>query len=239
MPLVPAHPAAVLPLQRLGLPLSALVAGSMSPDAAMFSAGRGYDVTHSVLGVVTVDVAIALLGLTIWFGLLRDPLADLTPYVRDRVPARARPGRNAWLLAPVTAAVGAATHVFWDSGTHEGEWLVNRVSFLRQDLGPLPGYEWAQSLSTVIGTSIVLAYVLACLRRRAVRPRPSVVSRPVLWLTSPPLVGLLVGLVMTTRAAEWEEPAAYVVAGTLQGTALAVLVVAVAWRRLSRTELAR
>ena len=33
MPLTPAHPAVVLPLQRLGLPLSALVAGAVAPDA--------------------------------------------------------------------------------------------------------------------------------------------------------------------------------------------------------------
>jgi len=235
MPLAPAHPAAVLPLQRLGLPLSALVAGSLSPDASMFVAGRGYDTTHSALGVISVDVAVSLLGLALWFGLLRDVLADLTPYVRDRVLARARPGLRAWFLAPVAAAVGAATHVFWDSGTHEGEWLVDRVSFLRQDLGPLPGYGWAQSLSTVIGTWIVLGYVVAWFRRRPVRPRASVVSRPLLWLTSPLLVGLFVGLVMTTRTAAWEERAEYAVAGVLQGTTLAGLVVAVVWRRLSRT----
>src|SRR5687767_14701664 len=118
MPLAPAHPAAVLPLQLLGLPLSALVAGALAPDVTMYVAGWGYGVTHSALGVLTVDLLVALVGLVVWFGLLRDAWVDLTPSVRDRVPPRARPDRKAWLLAPLAALIGAATHVVWDSATH-------------------------------------------------------------------------------------------------------------------------
>ena len=165
MPLTPAHPAAVLPLQRLGLPLSALVAGAVAPDAVLLLGGRGYALTHSALGVVTVDVAIALVGLALWFGLLRDRAAALTPYFRDRVPAHAGLDRRGWLLAPVAAAVGAATHVLWDSATHEGRLIVEQVPLLQQQLGPLPGYAWAQLLSTLIGTAIVAVYVVARLRR--------------------------------------------------------------------------
>lgn len=88
MPFTPAHAAAVLPLGRTALPMSALVAGSVAPDLPMFLPGRpGYEVTHSLWGVVTVDVLVAMAALWLWFGLVRDPYADVVPWVRDRVPA--------------------------------------------------------------------------------------------------------------------------------------------------------
>lgn len=41
MPVTIAHPAAVLPLRGLGLPLSAMVIGSMAPDLPVFSRSWG------------------------------------------------------------------------------------------------------------------------------------------------------------------------------------------------------
>jgi len=113
MPLAPAHPAVVLPLQRLGLPLSALVMGALAPDAPVYlPVGVSYQTTHSGWGVA-VDVVIGLVLLWLWFALLRDAVVDLMPSLRRRIPAQARLGRRAWLLAPLAIAVGAGTHVLW------------------------------------------------------------------------------------------------------------------------------
>jgi hypothetical protein len=220
MPLTPAHPAAVLPLQRTGLPLSALVAGAMAPDVVLLAGDWGYQTTHSALGVVTVDVVIAVSGLALWFAVLRDPLADLTPYVRDRVPVRARPPRRAWLLAPVAAAAGAATHVLWDSATHEGRLIAARVSLLEQDLGPLPGYAWAQQVSTVAGTAVVVTWVVLRLRSMPARRRALPPRIPSWWLLLPPLLAVAVA------------PAApHTVAAALLGLAAGLLLLALAWWR--------
>ena len=66
MPLTLSHPAAVLPLRGLDLPVTALVAGSMVPDVPLFLGWtRGYEVTHRLLGVVTVDPILATLALVV------------------------------------------------------------------------------------------------------------------------------------------------------------------------------
>ena len=132
MPLAPAHPAAVLPLSRLGLALSALVVGAVAPDAPVYlPVGVSYATTHSWQGIPAV-VAIGLLVLWLWFALLRDAVVDLTPWLRRRVPARARLGRRAWLLAPLSVGIGAGTHVLWDSATHDWGFIVRQIAFLRE-----------------------------------------------------------------------------------------------------------
>ena len=222
MPLAPAHPAVVLPLQGLGLPLSALVMGAVAPDAPVYlPVGVSYETTHSGWGVA-VDAVIGLVLLWLWFALLRDAVVDLTPYLRRRVPAEARLERRAWLLAPLAAAVGAGTHVLWDSATHDWGFLVRELAFLREVYGPIPLYRWLQHISTVVGSVVVAAYGVRLLGRRPVVPRPRAVRRSGLWLVPVPLAALSVALVL-------RDPEDAVGAALL-----ALLVVASAWRIVPR-----
>ena len=218
MPLAPAHPAVVLPLRGLGLPLSALVMGAVAPDAPVYlPVGVSYETTHSARGVA-VDAVIGLILLGLWFTLLRDAVVDLTPYLRRRVPAEARLGRRAWLLAPLAAAVGAGTHVLWDSATHDWGFLVHELAFLREQYGPVPVYRWLQHVSTVVGSVVVAAYGVTLLRRRPVTPRAPAVVRSGLWLVPVPLTALCVAIV-------FRDPEDAVGAASV-----ALLVVAIAWR---------
>jgi hypothetical protein len=213
MPLAPAHPAVVLPLQGLGLPLSALVLGAVAPDAPVYlPVGVSYETTHSGWGVA-VDAVI---------GLVRDAVVDLTPYLRRRVPVEARLERRAWLLAPLAAAVGAGTHVLWDSATHDWGFLVRELAFLREVYGPIPLYRWLQHISTVVGSVVVAAYGVRLLGRRPVVPRPPAVRRSGLWLVPVPLAALSVAIVL-------RDPEDAVGAALL-----ALLVVASAWRMVPR-----
>ncbi|HET6563733.1 MAG TPA: DUF4184 family protein [Marmoricola sp.] len=183
MPLTVAHPAAVLPLRRLGLPMSAMVIGSMVPDVPLFVRWPGgYQVSHSYTGVFTVDLLGALVVLLGWNAFARDALVDLAPSpVRDRLASRHRLSLRQWLLAPAAAALGSITHVFWDAFTHQHRWGVASFAWLRADVGPLPGYRWAQYLSGVVGLAIVLGSCIALLRRRP----PNRTARP---RTLPPAV---------------------------------------------------
>jgi uncharacterized protein DUF4184 len=62
MPFTVSHPAAVLPVLRW-LPPSAVVVGSLVPDIPLcVRPPVGYHTTHSLAGVVTVDLP---LGLTV------------------------------------------------------------------------------------------------------------------------------------------------------------------------------
>jgi hypothetical protein len=224
MPLAPAHPAVVLPLQGLGLPLSALVMGALAPDAPVYlPVGVSYQTTHSGWGV-GVDVVIGLVLLWLWFALVRDAVVDLTPFLRRRVPTEARLGRRAWLLAPLSVAVGAGTHVLWDSATHDWGFLVQELAFLRQEHGPIPMYGWLQHSSTVAGSVVVAAYGVIRLSRQPVVPRPPAVGRSGLWLVPVPLAALSVAIV-------FRDPEAAVGAALL-----ALLVVASGWRTVRQRE---
>jgi hypothetical protein len=195
MPLSPGHPAVVLPLQRLGLPLSGLVVGALAPDLPVYlPVGVGYAMTHSGAGL-PIDVVLGLVVLGLWFSTARDAVVDLVPALRSRVPAQARLTARQWLLAPLAVAVGAATHVLWDSATHDWGFVVEELALLREDVGPLPLYAWCQHVSTVLGSAVVAAYCLVRLRRLPATPREAAVPRPGLWLVPVPLAGVAVGVV--------------------------------------------
>lgn len=224
MPLAPAHPAVVLPLQRLGLPLSALVMGALAPDVPVYlPVGVSYQTTHSGLGVA-VDVVIGLVLLWLWFALLRDAVVDLTPYLRRRAPPGARLGRRAWLLAPLAVAIGAGSHVLWDSATHDWGFIVQELAFLREEYGPIPLYGWLQHSSTVAGSVVVVVYGVFMLSRRPVEPRPAAVARSGLWLVPVPLAVLCGAIVLRDQEA------------TVGAALLALFVVASAWRAVGRRD---
>jgi hypothetical protein len=224
MPYAPAHPAVVLPLERLGLPLSALVVGSVAPDVPVYlPVGVSYATTHSGRGVL-IGAAFGLVILLLWFVLLRDAVVDLATGLRDRLPAQARLDRRAWPLAPVALLVGAGTHVLWDSATHDWGFVVRDLAFLREDHGPLPLYGWLQHTSTVVGSLIVAAYGLVVLSRQPVDPRPPSVRRPALWWAPIPAVALVVGTAL-------RDPEAAVGAALI-----ALLVVAVVWRLVRQAQ---
>ena len=153
MPMTLAHPAAVLPLRRFGMPMAAMVIGSMVPDVPLFMRwSRGYQVSHSYTGLFTVNLIGALVLLYGWNAFVRDALVDLAPdVVRARLAARHRLSRRQWLLAPAAAVLGSLTHLAWDAFTHPGRWGVAARRRLRADLGPLPAFKWAQYASGVIG----------------------------------------------------------------------------------------
>lgn len=218
MPLTPAHPAVVLPLQRLGLPPSALVVGAVAPDAPVYlPVAVSYQTTHGGRGVA-VDVVIGVALLCIWSALLRDAVVDLTPALRRRLPAQPRLDRRAWLLAPLAVAVGAGTHVLWDSTTHDWGLVVHEVAVLRAEYGPIKLYSWLQLVSTIVGSVVVAVYCVLRLRRRPVAPRPPAVRRPWLWSVPIPSAALAVGIVSRDP---WAATGAAL---------LALLAVSVGWR---------
>lgn len=163
MPFTLAHPAAVLPLRNLGLPLSAMVVGAMVPDLpAMMSIPGTRPWTHSLLAAVTVDLAMGLAALLLWYVVLRRPLVDLAPDPwRGRLPDRVSMSARTRLLCVPAVAVGALTHVVWDAFTHDDTWVTDRLGLLTDDVLGVHVYHWLQHGFTVLG----LAVVAVALRR--------------------------------------------------------------------------
>lgn len=243
MPFTLAHPAIRLPLApaatRFGVPFAALAAGSMAPDVPLFvPAIGGYALTHTPVGIVTVDVAV---GMAVWLGwvlLLRAPATDAMPdRVRRRLPVPPRwrhelaPTRV--LLAVGAVVVGAASHVDWDEFTHAGRWGSRHIAWLAQQHGPLLGTSWAQYASGVggllaLGVAAVMTWRRSSTRHHPSRRRlaPAVVAVPLL------ASGVVASAVVATGVAQgWSVHAmAYLVAtrGIAAG-AIAALLAAAAW----------
>ena len=175
MPFTVSHIAAVLPagrfpLLRDPLILSAFVIGSMSPDVPYFVPFASWTdnyawsyTSHAPLAGFLVNVPVTLSLVTLYWLVLAAPLRALAPHgVRARLPRNVLRPHLATSLQTATllvlaAAIGSATHVFWDAFTHEGGFVVTTVPWLQlPDLvGPLPAYRVLQYLSSIFGMAVV------------------------------------------------------------------------------------
>ncbi|MFJ6806964.1 DUF4184 family protein [Streptomyces anulatus] len=225
MPFTLSHAAAVLPaIRRNGTarwPLfpSALVAGSFAPDITYFAdtvipgAMEFGSFTHTFLGVVTVNVAIAAALVTVWV-LLREPLTALLPVrVRGRVHAfvrgqrwtRASFGPSAWLWFAVSGALGAATHVVWDAFTHHSRWGTELVPVLSRSVGGFPVFQFVQYGSSALALVVIGRFAVTGLRLTPAAPAPEevpVLGRRERW-GALGLLGLCVLLGVVHRCARW------------------------------------
>ena len=168
MPFTFSHPAAVLPIPsrfKNWIPLSALVIGSLVPDAAYYlpmpEHFRTY--SHTLLGTFSTSVPF---GIVVW--LIFDWLAPSAVFLlpsphREAIAPQLKPR-----LASIPQALGVASgvligawsHVLWDSFTHTRGWFVRHVPLLQRRLfgNGMPAYKSLQYFSTVLGLC-VLFYV--------------------------------------------------------------------------------
>ena len=185
MPFTPSHAAAALLFTRTPLFPAALVAGSVAPDLPYYlPLPIGRDLTHEPIGVISIDLVLALLAFLVWQLALRTPVLDLSPaWLRERMPQRSPLGWHvsgrAWpvtlhlLLASLI--IGSITHLVWDEFTHPG-WLVDQVTVLRLQAGPLLVHKWLQHASTVVGLAIIAVWTLRWAGRTPRVPAAGVVG---------------------------------------------------------------
>jgi uncharacterized membrane protein len=122
MPFTPAHIAAVLPLRnRWKLVWSALVIGSVIPDLAhFFSLGQTGHLFHVFPGIVYLTFPISFFAVWAFHCIVKEPMLEILP---DGVAQRLDPApfrfRGQIALILLSLAIGIATHLAWDSFTHE------------------------------------------------------------------------------------------------------------------------
>jgi Domain of unknown function (DUF4184) len=164
VPFTLSHPAAVLPLRTWtpALPFTALVIGSMAPDAEYYLPFEPFPrhLTHAFVGVPTVDLIIGLVTLIAVRLVLAAPVAALVPRpwsdrIRDWGRAGVPRGGRQALLVVVALIVGSATHVGWDAFTHINGQVVVHVTALRDQAGHYPIYQWLQLASSVFGLVVI------------------------------------------------------------------------------------
>ncbi|EDY65829.2 conserved hypothetical protein [Streptomyces pristinaespiralis ATCC 25486] len=224
MPFTISHAAAVLPvLRRNGtargpLYASALVLGSFAPDTTYFAASvlpdaMGFGaVTHGVLGVLTVDVAITAVLVCLWL-LMRDPLVALLPAARQgrvytllRGRPRVRPPVSAALWFYVSAVIGASTHVVWDAFTHFDRWGVRMMPVLGEAVAGFPLYTYTQYGSSAVALVALVWFTATALRRAPASPQAPVMllgRRARLLAAGPIAVCVLAGV--AHRCVRWYQ----------------------------------
>jgi len=174
MPFPLAHPAAVLLFRRWSnhsLNFLALVIGAITPDLGYCL--ERYDVdqlTHSVRGCFIFSLPVGWVWWLI-FRSLAEPLVSLlpAPHRQALLPACRRLVQP-WFAVPLSLLIGAGTHVFWDSFTHDTGWFVERSSFLQSKLFSLDGhsfqiYRLLWHLSTWFGLLVLYRVYIATLKR--------------------------------------------------------------------------
>ncbi|MFE5630544.1 DUF4184 family protein [Streptomyces sp. NPDC056463] len=225
MPFTLSHAAAVLPgIRRDGtgrgpLIASALVAGSFAPDMTYFAATAVPgamlfgDVTHSGLGVVTVDLLIAGALVAVWL-MVREPLVALLPVrwqgrVCGFVRGSSWDGRAPLPLAGwfcVSAAIGASTHVVWDSFTHLDRWGTRAIPLLDAIVAGFPVYLYLQYGGSALALALLVWFTLRALRGAAGGATPPdgvpALSRRGRWLAGG-LIGACVLAGIVHRCLRW------------------------------------
>lgn len=192
MPFTLSHAAAVLPAVhgdgsgRGRLVPAVLVAGSFAPDLTYYAASavpgamEFGTVTHSVVGVLTVDVLISCALVGLWL-LLREPLVALLPrpwqgrpatLLRCGAPrARATPALVARWYA--SAVVGGLTHIGWDAFTHQDRWGTRLIPALDDEIAGAPVYWYLQYGGSAVAAVVIAVFVTRALRRAPVPEVPT------------------------------------------------------------------
>jgi hypothetical protein len=167
MPFTLSHPAAVIPLRRLGV-FSALITGSMMPDSLYFmpfgSTHESYG--HTLAGLFLYCLPVGIAFLWIYHSFLKLPfIAFFPPRQQGKLLAVAQGFRFAPLPRFVAIAasvlVGAATHVTWDAFTHQSGWGAQLFPALREPVIIPPHFgfyltELLQLASSAFGLAVIL-----------------------------------------------------------------------------------
>src|ERR1700679_114986 len=143
MPFTFAHPAAILPIRsrfKKWIPLVPLVVGSLVPDAGYYLPMPEHykETAHTFLGTLLPSLLVGSIVLLIFYWIAPEIVFLLPSPLREALEPELRPHRaislREVLMAACGVALGAETHVLWDSFTHSTGWAVRRVPLLRGTL---------------------------------------------------------------------------------------------------------
>ena len=173
MPFTFSHPAIVLPLTflpRQWFSLTGLVIGSLTPDFEYFLRMRiQSDYSHTISGLFWFDLPLGILLAFIFHNIVRDSLFDNLPTIlKSRLTKFKQFDWNNyfkknWLVVAISVLIGAASHIFWDSFTHDHGYFVQTIPELTNTVDifgrQVPTLKILQHSSTLLG-GLVIAFAL-------------------------------------------------------------------------------
>jgi hypothetical protein len=176
MPYTLSHAAAVLPFRRVGLLLSAFVAGTFAPDFEYFLLLEPMTrYGHQWPGVLYFTLPAAIAALWIFHRFVKRPGSTLLPRaVEERVQPYLTPfpfgGPLRFLHIVLSATAGILSHLLWDSFTHYESWACRLWPHLLLHHVPLDRfgvhrvYEFLQYFSTLTGLAALALWFLLWFR---------------------------------------------------------------------------
>lgn len=173
MPFTFSHPALVLPLAllpRKWFSLTGLVIGSLTPDFEYFLRMKmRSDHSHTVGGLLWWDLPLGLLLAFLFHNVVRNTLFNNLPQaLHNRFSPYKEFNWNAYFkmngpMVLVSIFIGAASHLLWDSFTHEHGYFVKVLPPLAETVGLLgvkiPAFKILQHASTLLGGLLLTAVV--------------------------------------------------------------------------------
>jgi len=241
MPFTGSHPMDVLPLlwRRLHLDATCLVIGSMSPDFEYFVHGELTGTfAHTLRGWVAFCVPMTLAAAVVYHALVKPAAVAVAPawLRREAIVAPWQERWGVWAVASVvlSAAIGAFSHLVWDSFTHANGWGVAHFPVLHRlydvpVLGTLALHRVLQHVCSVIGLAVVGGFAVRAIRRS---PRIDVETRTwwrVVFVAC--VVIAIAALIARLLAHHLTDPGNLIVgviAGTFAGSIVASVVIRLA-----------
>ncbi|MCP2029556.1 hypothetical protein L1276_004743 [Flavobacterium sp. HSC-32F16] len=170
MPFTFSHPAIVLPLKYLPkkwFSFTGLIIGSMTPDFEYFIRMKVQsNYSHTIAGIFWFDLPLALFLSFIFHNIVKHQLFDNLPNnIRSRfILFKAFKWndyfKQNWIIVMVSILIGTASHLFWDSFTHDHGYFVNHIPELKESIlifnKKIPYLKVAQHSSSFIGGIIIL-----------------------------------------------------------------------------------
>jgi len=173
MPFTFSHPAIVLPLTYLSnkwISMTGLVIGSLTPDFEYFFRMRiKSNYSHAIDGLFWFDLPLGILLAFIFHNIVRDSLINNLPTILNsrfsvftNFDWNGHFRRN-WFVVTISILSGAASHIFWDSFTHDHGYFVQNIPALQKSVDLLgrqiPILKILQHSSTLLG-GLVIAYAV-------------------------------------------------------------------------------
>lgn len=173
MPFTFSHPAIILPLTylpRKWFSLTGLVIGSLTPDFEYFLRMEiKSNYSHTINGLFWFDLPLGLLLAFTFHIVVRDSLfKNLPGFLKSRFLTFnqfnwSKYLKRNWLVVIISILIGAVSHNFWDSFTHDHGYFVQTIPALQNSVDfldiQIPILKILQHSSTLLG-GLIIAYAI-------------------------------------------------------------------------------
>lgn len=170
MPFTFSHPAIVLPLSYLPkrwISLTALIVGSMTPDFEYFLRMKVQSYySHTLSGIFWFDLPLGIIITFLFHTIVRNSLfLNLPLQIKARLFEYQKFDwinyfKHNWIVVIISLLIGIASHLFWDSFTHNHGYFVEIIPSLKNKTNlfnlQIPIYKILQHSSSLVGAIIIV-----------------------------------------------------------------------------------